>query len=62
MIPTETEADLLGVVVGQPALRLIRSTYDDRNVATEAASALIRGDRCQLLFELWADQRTAQRA
>jgi len=62
VIPTETEADLLGVGIGQPALRLIRSTYDDRNVATEAASALIRGDRCQLLFELWADQRTAQRA
>jgi GntR family transcriptional regulator len=62
VILTEPQADLLGVDTRQPALRLMRSTYDDRNVATEAASALIRGDRCQLLFELWADQRTAERA
>jgi len=62
VILAEPQADLLGVDIRQPALRLIRSTYDDHNVATEAASALIRGDRCQLLFELWADQRTAERA
>jgi GntR family transcriptional regulator len=62
VILAEPQAELLGVDIRQPALRLIRSTYDDHNVATEAASALIRGDRCQLLFELWADQRTAERA
>jgi len=59
---TEAQAELLGVDIRQPALRLDRTTYDDRNVATEAASALVRGDRCQLLFELWADQRTARGA
>jgi GntR family transcriptional regulator len=57
----EEQAALLGVDIRQPALRLNRTTYDGRNVATEAASALVRGDRCQLLFELWADQRTGQR-
>lgn len=56
----EAQAALLGVDIRQPALRLDRTTYDDRNVATEAASALVRGDRCQLLFELWADQRTSR--
>lgn len=56
----ESQAGLLGVDIRQPALRLDRTTYDDGNVATEAASALVRGDRCQLLFELWADQRTGR--
>lgn len=51
------QAGLLQVGIDQPALRLSRTTYDRGNVATEAAMALIRGDRCQLLFELWADQR-----
>ena len=59
---TEEQAALLGVDIRQPALRLNRATYDDANVATEAASALVRGDRCQLLFELWADQRTSRGA
>lgn len=54
---TAEQAELLGVGVEQPALRLIRTTFDDKNVATEASGALIRGDRCQLLFELWADHR-----
>ncbi len=61
VILSEEQAALLGVDIRQPALRLNRTTYDGRNVATEAASALVRGDRCQLLFELWADQRTGQR-
>lgn len=61
VILTEDQAERLGVDIRQPALRLNRTTYDDRNVATEAASALVRGDRCQLLFELWADQRSSQR-
>jgi GntR family transcriptional regulator len=55
------EADLLQVDVAQPALRLTRTTFDSGNVATEASGALIRGDRCQLLFELWADQRSTAR-
>lgn len=54
---TAEQADLLQVRIDQPALRLSRTTYDRDNVAAEAAMALIRGDRCQLLFELWADQR-----
>ena len=57
---TEEQAALLGVDLRQPALRLNRTTYDDANLATEAASALVRGDRCQLLFELWADQRAVR--
>ena len=56
---TAEQADLLNVGIEQPALRLIRATYDSANVATEASGALIRGDRCQLLFELWADQRAS---
>lgn len=55
---TDDQAALLDVGVNQPALRLIRTTFDGDSVAVEAASALIRGDRCQLLFELWADMRT----
>lgn len=54
------QAELLGVGTDQPALKLSRTTFDASDVATEASMALIRGDRCQLLFELWADQRTAQ--
>jgi DNA-binding GntR family transcriptional regulator len=54
---TDEQAALLAVAVDQPALRLIRTTFDGSDVAVEAASALIRGDRCQLLFELWADMR-----
>lgn len=53
------EAGLLQVEVTQPALRLTRTTYDAGDVATEASGALIRGDRCQLLFELWSDQHAA---
>ena len=56
---TAEQAELLRVGVEQPALRLIRTTFDARGAATEAAGALIRGDRCQLLFELWADMRAA---
>ena len=56
---TADQAELLRVGVEQPALRLIRTTFDARGAATEAAGALIRGDRCQLLFELWADMRAA---
>lgn len=56
------EAELLQVDAAQPALRLTRITFDSENVATEASGALIRGDRCQLLFELWADQRSTARA
>lgn len=56
---TAEQADLLQVRIDQPALRLSRTTYDRDNVAAEAAMALIRGDRCQLLFELWADQRSS---
>lgn len=56
-----SEAELLQVDVAQPALRLTRTTFDSGNVATEASGALIRGDRCQLLFELWADQRSTAR-
>lgn len=54
---TREEAKLLDVGVDQPALRIGRTTFDRENVATEVSSALIRGDRCQLLFELWADRR-----
>lgn len=56
---TAEQAELLQVRIDQPALRLSRTTYDRDNVAAEAAMALIRGDRCQLLFELWADQRSS---
>ncbi len=55
------QAELLQVGVDQPALRLVRTTFDGNGVATEAAGALIRGDRCQLLFELWADMRAARK-
>ena len=54
---TDEQAALLGVAVDQPALRLIRTTFDGRGTAAEAAGALIRGDRCHILFELWADMR-----
>ena len=57
---TAAQAELLGVAIEQPALKLLRTTFDAQNVATEASSALIRGDRCQLLFELWADQRASR--
>ena len=57
---TAEQAEVLNVAIELPALRLIRTTYDSENVATEAAGALIRGDRCQLLFELWADQRASR--
>lgn len=56
---TAEQAELLQVRIDQPALRLSRTTYDRGNVAAEAATALIRGDRCQLLFELWADRRSS---
>lgn len=56
------QAHLLEVGTDQPALRLTRTTFDRNNVATESSMALIRGDRCQLLFELWADQRTSAAA
>ncbi len=59
---TEEQATLLPVTVDQPALRLIRTIFDSKGVASEAACALIRGDRCQLLFELWADMRAATRS
>ncbi len=55
------QAEFLQVGVDQPALRLVRTTFDADGVATEAAGALIRGDRCQLLFELWADMRAARK-
>ena len=58
---TPEQAELLQVSVDQPALRLIRTTFDSKGVASEAAGALIRGDRCQLLFELWSDMRAAQK-
>jgi GntR family transcriptional regulator len=58
---TPEQAELLQVGVDQPALRLIRTTFDSKGVASEAAGALIRGDRCQLLFELWADMRAAHK-
>jgi GntR family transcriptional regulator len=57
VVLTPSEAELRNVGVEQPALRLIRTTFDAGATATEASGALIRGDRCQLLFELWADQR-----
>lgn len=56
------QAELLRVGVDQPALWLARTTFDAEGVATEAAGALIRGDRCQLLFELSADMRAARKA
>jgi GntR family transcriptional regulator len=52
------QAELLSVSVTEPALRVTRTTFDTQNTPTEASFALIRGDRCQLLFELWADKRT----
>jgi GntR family transcriptional regulator len=54
---TQAEAELLHVEIDQPALRLVRTTFDGQNTATEASGAHNRGDRCQLRFELWADQR-----
>jgi GntR family transcriptional regulator len=56
---TPEQAELLHVGIEQPALRLIRTTFDNKNVVTEASGALIRGDRCHLLFELLADQRVS---
>jgi GntR family transcriptional regulator len=61
VVISHDEAELLLVDVAQPALRLTRTTFDSGDVATEASVALIRGDRCQLLFELWADQRSTAR-
>jgi GntR family transcriptional regulator len=58
VILSPEQAALLQVAAGEPALRLTRTTFDSRNIAAEASGALIRGDRCQLLFELWADQRS----
>jgi GntR family transcriptional regulator len=59
---TPAQAELLNVGVDQPALRLTRTTFDNDGTATEASGALIRGDRCQLLFELWADKRATLKA
>lgn len=56
---TREQAQLLDVSIEQPAMRLTRTTFDSRNVAVEASGALIRGDRCQLWLELWADQRAS---
>ena len=58
---TEEQAALLHVTVDQPACRLIRTIFDSKGVASEAAGALIRFDRCQLLFQLWADMRAAHK-
>ena len=54
---TREEAALLGVEGEQPALRIARTTFDRAERPTESAGALLRGDRCQLIFELWSDQR-----
>lgn len=45
------EAEALGEQVGQPALMLLRTTYDDEDRAIEAARAVLRGDRCRTLVE-----------
>lgn len=57
VVLTREEAGLLAVGTDQPALRVRRTTFDRDNTPTESAGALIRGDRCELIFELWADQR-----
>jgi GntR family transcriptional regulator len=45
------EAEALAEQVGQPALMLFRTTYDEDDRAIEAARAVLRGDRCRTLVE-----------
>jgi len=41
---------------GTAALLLLRTTYDQSDHPIELAHALIRGDRCRVLVELWSDR------
>ncbi len=41
---------------GTAALLLLRTTYDQADHPVELAHALIRGDRCRVLVELWSDR------
>jgi len=41
---------------GTAALLLRRTTYDQADHPVELAHALIRGDRCRVLVELWSDR------
>jgi len=41
---------------GTAALLLLRTTYDQTDHPVELAHALIRGDRCRVLVELWSNR------
>jgi GntR family transcriptional regulator len=58
MLPDRDQVALLRLAKPLPALLLMRTTFDDGDTPVEAADAIIRGDRCRMLFELWADQRS----
>jgi GntR family transcriptional regulator len=45
------EARVLEVDIGQPALMLLRTTFDDSDVPIESARAMLRADRCRTLVE-----------
>jgi GntR family transcriptional regulator len=45
------EAKVLEVGVGQPALMLLRTTFDDADVPIESARAILRADHCRTLVE-----------
>jgi GntR family transcriptional regulator len=51
VILTTAEASRLLVSAGDPALLLLRTTYDGADVPMEAAQALVRGDRVRPLVE-----------
>ena len=61
ILPSREEMQLLGQTTTAPAILLLRTTFDAGETAVEVARAIIRGDRCRLVFELWADQRTRSR-
>jgi len=50
------DARTLGSKKGTAALLLVRTTYDEDDRPIEVAHALIRGDRCRVLVELWANR------
>lgn len=56
------EARALDVEDGQPALMLLRTTYDEDGVPYESARALVRADRCRTLVERRVHEPDRRRA
>lgn len=52
----DDEASALRVESGQPALMLLRTTFDDAGTPIESARALLRADSCRTLVERRVDE------